>query len=67
MDKIKDPKAANIESKDEDDETPYTLAVKNNHVEIVKMLIDKVKNANPELPGRFLKKCHLCLRLRSQK
>ena len=52
MDRIKDPKAANIESKDEDDETPYTLAVKNNHVEIVKMLLDKVENANPELPGK---------------
>ena len=58
MDRIKESKAANIESKDEDDETPFTLAVKNNHAEIVKMLLDKVENANPELPGKrgsFLK------------
>ena len=54
MDRIKDSKAANIESKDEDDETPFTLAVKNNHAEIVKMLLDKVENANPELPGKFV-------------
>ena len=52
MDRIKDSKAANIESKDEIYETPYTLAVENNHVEIVKMLLDKVENANPELPGK---------------
>jgi ankyrin repeat protein len=49
VDKLEDQNDANFDLRDEDDETPYTLAIRNNHPEIFKMLIEKVDNANPEV------------------
>ena len=46
---------SHIHLRDEGHTTPFTLAVKNNHVDIVKMFVEKVNNANPE----FNSKCSI--------
>ena len=40
---------ANINTMDNDNETPYTLSIKKNLPEIVKILIEKTDDPNPEL------------------